>query len=68
MNIYHVQDNDRPMFVIASSWDRALRGWRQLIQEENPEADMSDVNPDGITFVAESNDILQVADDHNFDV
>lgn len=59
MNLFHVKDGDRPMFVIAADWQAALEAWRALIRKENPDepADWSP-DPQGIDFVAEGDELL----------
>ena len=35
MNLYEVQDGDRPMYVVADSWQSALDMWKREIEIEN---------------------------------
>ena len=35
MNLYHVQDADRPMYVVAFSYGHAVELWEEVIREEN---------------------------------
>lgn len=57
MNLYNVQDNDRPMFVLASSMEHAIQKWMALIKKENPELEEVD-QPRGCIFLANDQDIL----------
>jgi hypothetical protein len=58
MNIYHVQDDDRPMYVLAQSWTDALERWQDLIQNENPGECLNGATPNGIALLAEKDDVL----------
>lgn len=51
-NLYHVQDSDRPMYVVADGWQDAVDRWRAQIAAENPDSDCSEDQPDGVTLVA----------------
>ena len=57
-NLYLVQDDDRPMYVLAKSWGEAIRKWMKLIVAENPGEQIEEDNASGIQLVAEANDIL----------
>jgi hypothetical protein len=56
MNLYEVQDSDRPMYVIARSWDEALSHWQRVIALEN-NADIV-VGPLGIRYVCGPEDLI----------
>lgn len=59
-NLYHVQDGDRPLWVIAKDWQEALLLWRHQIRLENPDELLlrdSENQPDGISFIADVNDV-----------
>lgn len=55
MPLYQVQDSDRPMWVIAADWGRALIQWKELIAREN---DGEEAEPDGIMLVCSDDEIL----------
>lgn len=55
--LFHVQDADRPMFVIAGDWNGALAAWRRLISTENEEP-IEDIEPDGIVLVCGPDELL----------
>ena len=58
-NLYLIQDDDRPMHVIADSWIDALERWKKFIAEENA-LDYTDVDePTGIMLVCESRDLME---------
>ena len=46
MSLFLVQDDDRPMWVIALSYTEAVRKWRELIAEENGLAEVDVGRPD----------------------
>lgn len=58
MNLYHVQDSDRPMYVVAATWMEALDAWKEVIRQENPDEDTSGTEPNGIALVAEDDELL----------
>lgn len=33
-NLYHIQDDDRPIYIVADSWQHALDEWRTIIRRE----------------------------------
>lgn len=53
-NLYHVQDDDRPMHVIARDFNHAVECWRAQLQRENPDEDCSEEQPCGVILLAES--------------
>lgn len=55
--LFHIQDSDRPIWVVATDWQDALNKWRKLIVEENGD-DEASANPDGIEWVCDSNELL----------
>lgn len=51
-NLYRIQDDDRPMYVLAPSFSEALERWRALIRRENPgDPENENADPEGISFV-----------------
>lgn len=51
--LFLIQDSDRPMHVVAPSWQHALERWRDLIRSENVEDPLDEpVEPDGIALIA----------------
>jgi hypothetical protein len=71
-NLYQIQDDDRPMWVVADSFEEALEDWRGLIKRENPcDLPAADPNhdahcrgthkepqPQGVSFICEGNELL----------
>jgi len=57
-NLYHVQDADRPMWVVASNWNAALAKWKHVIAEENEQKPEEVSEPQGIQLVCEANDLI----------
>lgn len=53
LRLFHVQDADRPMYVVARDWSHALDAWWQMVRAENPGEDIEEMEgPDGISAVA----------------
>lgn len=63
MNLYHVQDSDRPMYVVRNDWQEALEAWRKVIREENNMGPDDSCEPDGIHLVADAEDLIADAED-----
>lgn len=58
-NLYYIQESDRPMYVIANSYEEAFNKWVKLIRKENNMTPDEEVEPPlGIQFIAEENDII----------
>ena len=58
MPLFHIQDSDRPMWVMSADWESALSLWKMHVAIEN-EVDVADVEePLGIQFVADENDLI----------
>ena len=57
-NLYHIQDSDRPMYVVGTSWMDALAAWKKQMAAENEESIDDVVEPDGITKVADQGELI----------
>jgi len=57
--LFLVQDDNRPMYVLAETWQEAVDKWRRVIQEENAPDDCSDEQPKGVQLVAEPYGVIQ---------
>ena len=57
--LYHVQDSDRPMYVVATSWMDALAAWKKQMAAENEESVDDIEEPDGIMKVADPEDLIE---------
>lgn len=58
LNLYLVQDDDRPLYVLAQDWSDALRGWQLRIRRENDMEADEDCQPTGIQRIAEADEII----------
>lgn len=56
MHLFHVQADDRPMYVVADNWQDAISRWQKVIEDENPGCDAE--QPTGITFVCSGDDLI----------
>ena len=58
MPLFHVENPERPMYVVACDYNQAHRAWKKQVATEN-EALESEVDmPAGILFVCEDSDLL----------
>jgi hypothetical protein len=55
MPLFHVQDSDRPMWIVAGDWQSALGQWKHRIATEN---DGDDAEPEGIQYVCDDDDLI----------
>ena len=60
MPLYLVQDSDRPLYIVADSWERAIGAWQQVILTENPPQgdDTALDSPTGVQFLCHDNEIV----------
>lgn len=54
--LFHVQDTDRPAFVIADSFEHALAKWKAVVGFENEGADMPP--PQGVMHVCNAEELI----------
>lgn len=52
-NLFLVQDADRPVYVVASTFDEAIKRWTFLMSEENDCMPSEVGRPTGVQFVAD---------------
>jgi hypothetical protein len=57
MSLFHIQDSDRPMYVLARDWSSALDAWWRVIRAEN-EGDDDLEDCDGISKIADPNEVI----------
>ena len=61
MPLFLVQDDDRPLWIIAPGWAAAVRRWReQVIIDSDPDdwAD-EDPEPDGVQRICDDDDMIE---------
>lgn len=58
LRLFRVQDGDRPMHVVASTFSAAIERWRERLSDENPGDDFSEVLPYGVELVADVDELL----------
>lgn len=58
MPLFHVQDDERPMFVIASDFAAALVEWTAMVAKENEDDPDIDYTPQGISHLGDDDEIL----------
>lgn len=58
MNLYLVQDDERPMYVVASSFLEALSKWQAFIEKENDTDDLEPPKGKGVQFVCDRRELL----------
>lgn len=58
LSLFHVQDSDRPVFVLADGFGAAHLAYRELIAAEN-EIGLHEVDPaDGVNYLAAGDEVL----------
>lgn len=58
LNLYKVQDSDRPMWVVAGNWRKALEAWKLYVGPENGVSPKDARDPEGISLICENDDLL----------
>lgn len=59
-NLYHVQDDDRPMYVIAESYGEAVKKWKEFVAEEN-ELNIEEIDdPSGVLAICREDDLILI--------
>jgi len=58
MPLFHVQDSDRPGWVIAQNYGHAVQKWQVAVRAENDGDDLEPLLPDGVQFVADDSNII----------
>lgn len=58
MPLYHVQDPDRPLWVVAKNYQDAIDKWKRVIAVENDD-DLDAVDdPQGIAHICDDNELI----------
>jgi hypothetical protein len=52
MSLYHIQDNDEPIWVIASSYDEAIKKWQSYHSRD-------DVEPERVCKVCDDEELIK---------
>lgn len=55
MPLFHVQDSDRPMWIVGKDWHDALAQWKAQISAEN---DGDESEPLGIQHVCDNDELI----------
>ena len=58
MKLFHIQDSDRPMYVIGDSWQGALSKWKKLVAEENNIHSVEVEEPLGIALISLDDELI----------
>jgi hypothetical protein len=58
MRLFHIQDSDRPAYIVATDWQAALTAWWKQIRKENHLLDDDDQQPDGINMIGDGELII----------
>lgn len=56
MSLFHVQDDDRPMYVVASNYLDAIAKWQKVIETEN--VDQPQAQPKGVAIICDDDDLI----------
>jgi hypothetical protein len=60
MPLFHIQDTDRPAFVVANGYQEAVAKWQRAIAKES-EIELVDP-PRGVTMLCDDDELI-IADD-----
>jgi len=56
MPLFHVQDSDRPGFVVAENYAEAVRKWQAAVSAENDGEEPG--NPQGVSLMCDDGDLI----------
>lgn len=56
MPLFHVQDDDRPGYVVANDYAEAIRKWSAAVLRENDDVDTGP--PRGVSIVCDDRDLI----------
>ena len=56
MPLFHIQDSDRPGYVVAKTYAAAEKKWRSAVLRENDGEDYGP--PDGICLICQDSELL----------
>ena len=60
MPLYHIQDSEFPMWVIADGYVDALTKWRVAMSRETPQRDVEGpTDPQGINHICDDDEIIR---------
>jgi hypothetical protein len=59
MPLYHIQDVDRPMWVIASGYGHAVSKWKTLVAKENEIKESEVEDPETVDFICYDDEIIR---------
>jgi hypothetical protein len=62
MPLYHVQDSDRPMWVIANDYGDAVDSWKKFVAQENDMSYLEVEEPRGVQFICDRDDLIPLAE------
>jgi len=58
MPLFHVQDNDRPLWIVAKNYGQAEFIYKKVVAREN-EVSIDELEPPlGISFICDDSDLL----------
>jgi hypothetical protein len=58
MSLYHVQDSDRPLWVVADNYGQAVDRWTAVIADENNMLPAEVAAPQGIHHICDDDELL----------
>lgn len=58
VQLFHVKDGDRPLYVVARDWNEALETWRTVIKSESDDCGTDELQPWGIDHVCRPNELV----------
>lgn len=60
LRLFHVQDADRPAYVVATDWQHALSAWQEMVRDEDgePRPHAHEYDPDGIALVCDDTELI----------
>ena len=57
-NLYLIQDDDRPCYVVARGWMDAIEKWEWVMAQENEITPEEVESPNGIQLICEASELI----------
>lgn len=58
MPLYHVQDSDRPLWIVATGFGHAAVKWKTIVAEENAIQYLDVDGPSGIYLLCDDDELV----------
>ena len=57
MPLFHIQDDDRPLYVVAHDYNQAVAKWQKIVKDENDDIE-EPILPKAVALIADDHDLV----------